>query len=132
VKGRPSVLATSLIAAAALAGPARLESQCETTGTPTVYTTFLPYVVVVKNLVTPAYCLRAAMVNASFCQPRTTTPAPGLFVTTLAATAHTGNTVSPFCEWICTCGSPANPGIRTDGGDGLPVELMDFEIEGWL
>jgi len=28
------------------------------------------------------------------------------------------------CKWVCTCGGT----ITIDGSDGLPVELMEFEV----
>ena len=34
--------------------------------------------------------------------------------------------MSPFCVWNCgVCGT-----IQTTSADGLPVELLEFEIEG--
>ena len=120
----------TLILVGALAAPVGLESQCNTTGSPYVNTSIAPYVTVRKYLTAPANCVRAPVVNASFCQPNITAPPPGPLVVTLSANAHTGNTASPYCAWTCTCGTALNPGVRIDGSDGLPVELMDFSVEG--
>lgn len=62
--------------------------------------------------------------NAGFCFPSATSSA-----STLLASANT-MAASPSCNWVCNCGtaSPAVP-FTIDGGDGLPVELLEFSID---
>ena len=54
--------------------------------------------------------------------------AKGVNTNGLRALANTGLTTMPFCQWQCDCGAGPET-FRIDGGDGLPVELMDFSIE---
>ena len=61
--------------------------------------------------------------NAQFCFP--SDMAMKVSVTFgLQASANLTATTAPFCEWNCDCGT-----ARIDGSDGLPVELLEFEID---
>ena len=76
---------------------------------------------VYKYLATAANCTSIpGAKQASACFPGS----PGSNVTTLVAVARTTST-NPVCSWSCACGN-----VRTDGSDGLPVELLDFDIAG--
>ena len=59
--------------------------------------------------------------NALVCNPGN----PGYSTTLLTAERMVGTTMAQ-CVWTCVgCGT-----VTIDGTDGLPVELMDFSVEG--
>lgn len=116
-----------------LVSPVGVESQCATsitmmTTSPASPPTY-PYVLIRidKMLNMGVNCGGApTMAMADACAELTMA---GL-TTRLRASAYT-NTATPYCNWVCNCGAPPYDMqlIRTDGGNGLPVELMDFGIE---
>ena len=112
-----------LVVTCLLTQPAELEGQC------VVMTTYAPVSIpptisVTKVLSAAGMCTRTMQMNNLGCFPTV----PGMTTAFLIAGASTGAT-NPSCGWLCTCGGvPTN--ISTGPGDGLPVELMDFSIEG--
>ncbi len=104
-----------------MAGVDPARAQCNTTGNPNM-TTFPtgPTIVITKYLTAATTCT-GTVSTALACYPSNGEVVTGL--TFLVASALTA-TVNPVCQWNCGCGT-----VTTDTGDGLPVELMDFEIE---
>jgi len=100
--------------ASALVLPLPARAQCVVTNT--LPSTLTMTVFIVKYLSMSTTCSTTAM-NAFLCSP--TAPA---FVMTLSASAYT-STTNPFCSFNCGCGT-----VTIDGSDGLPVELMDFDV----
>ena len=89
-------------------------------------TTFPPAqpssIIINKFLTTSAFCTPGAD-NAFICRP-----SAAMSTLTLRAQAYPGVTNNPVCSWTCSCdGGPDT--VVIDGGDGLPVELMDFTVE---
>ena len=86
---------------------------------PTSPTSILKYL-----MATPATGCGSPMGMGANCYsfPPPGTMAPPFAFTAVGAIKTTGP--SPFCSWVCNCGT-----ITVDGSDGLPVELMDFSIE---
>ena len=118
-----------------LAGPQGLEAQCGVTMgcIVTNKTTYFypdatsPTFIRISKMLNPAAvnCPDPAM-NAYGCGE-----VPGnANATKLVASALTA-TVAPFCNWVCNCGAGCtSQSISINSqDDGLPVELMDFEIE---
>lgn len=67
--------------------------------------------------------------NNAFCAPSATPPASGVAYSVMSLFASAMNTaVSPFCVWSCTTTMVTGCSQGIDGGDGLPVELLEFEI----
>ncbi len=118
----PILLGSALILISFFAQPLPVESQCMVTNT-VVFpapSPGSPYTVVYKYLNGGYLCNRVASNNVSLCAP-----GPAAIVrTTLTASANTTAT-NPSCQFSCTggCGT-----ITIDRNDGLPVELMEFEI----
>lgn len=104
-----------LILAVLLIQPVELKSQCMVS---TTNSNAGPTAVQVYKILSGSYFCSLTMQNAVFCSPT----AMGNTTAFLLATALTA-TANPSCAWNCACGS-----ITIDGSDGLPVELMDFEI----
>lgn len=75
-----------------------------------------PYNSVQKVLTMATMCTLVMSNNVELCAPMTATP------TTLFGTAYTTAT-NPTCSWICACGT-----VTITGMDGLPVELMEFDV----
>ena len=95
-----------------------MTSQCMIASTQ--MSTFGTTMTVVKVLSTPTTCTRNVN-NAASCNP-----AGPLFTTALFASAMSASTMTMAvsCGWTCGCGT-----VTIDGAtDGLPVELMDFEV----
>ena len=117
----PILLGSVVLLISFFAQPLPVESQCMVTNTVVspAPSPGSPYNVVYKTLNGPYVCNRVASNNASLCAPNLPTAR-----TMLTASANT-TAVNPSCQWYCTggCGT-----ITTDGSDGLPVELMEFEI----
>ncbi len=66
-------------------------------------------------------CTRTASTNADLCDPVGPINANIL----LASAIGPNIAMNPFCGWTCAgCGN-----ITISGNDGLPVELMKFDIE---
>ena len=88
---------------------------------------YATYNVVVKGFVTPPdhFC-EQTMVMSATCDPGTAMTAMNMTVGNVIAYAMT-SAVSPSCAWQCQCGT-STVQITIDGGDGLPVELMGFEV----
>ncbi len=76
---------------------------------------------VFKYLTAPRNCVPAGTVSAA-CGANPSTAAAGDLTAQVTGTQLSG---SPSCQWNCTggCGT-----ITIDTTDGLPVELMDFEV----
>lgn len=121
-KTRHGLLALGL-ATCLLCFPAALQSQCNVASTLTQMA-MASDTTVYKILSAAAFCQSTAM-NAVFCSPT----AGGNTTTFLLANAMS-MTVNPYCHWDCGCGTGSPPDIVIDGNDGLPVELMDFSVEG--
>ena len=109
------LLCFGLVIAGLLVVPQIAYGQCMVTSTNVGTTGGFPYVV--KTLSLSTFCQATSSFNA------TCTPGGGgasnLF---LSATASGPN---PSCQWNCGCGT-----VRIDGTDGLPVELLEFEVDG--
>lgn len=108
-----------------LSGPTAVQSQCaNVAGQMTMTDTATPsFIAITKTLAAAANCMTTAM-NALGCGESPASP----FETMLTASALTG-TMTPYCQWLCTCGGRGTVVVRTDSSDGLPVELMEFAIE---
>jgi hypothetical protein len=63
-------------------------------------------------------------INNASCFPLTA----GQFVGTLSAKATFGAT-NPSCMWMCACAAPGLVPVSINSSDGLPVELLEFEVE---
>ena len=106
--------------------PAAVDSQCAVTMQMTTTFTGTPDLIIITKTLSMAGNCVTAMSNADGCGRA---PAASM-ATMLVASAYT-NTMNPYCSWVCNCGSGyTNENIVTDSSDGLPVELMDFSIEG--
>lgn len=116
-------LTAVLVTVGLLAVPTAVTSQCVVASTMTQMPGSMS-TDVAKILTAPAFCQSTAM-NAAFCSPT----AGGFTTTYLLANAMSA-TMSPFCNWDCACGTGTPPDVVIDGSDGLPVELMDFAVEG--
>ena len=101
--------------------PAGTEAQCAVTFTN--LSTFPSTIVVTKQLSAPATCNLGPQ-NALNCFSGPVGPGPKAYFVASALTA----TMSPSCNWTCTCGSGLIT-VTIDGNDGLPIELMDFSVE---
>lgn len=116
------LLGSTLILISFFAQPLPVESQCMVTNTVSIPapSPTSPYNVVYKYLNGTYQCNRVASNNASLCAPGTA-PLPRTMLTASANTTAT----NPSCQFYCTggCGT-----ITIDKNDGLPVELMEFEI----
>lgn len=114
---RGIALAAVLVALAIQAAPAGAQA-CTVTNT-YVYmgATFNS---VMKTLNGTYVCMYVTGMNASLCAPPATQPRM-----TVTASAAVG-TPMPSCQWTCTggCGT-----VTIDNTDGLPVELMEFDVE---
>lgn len=72
-------------------------------------------------------CTTTAMNNAS-CNKQTVVRRAIEGVNTVGLEAHALSTATaPYCQWQCDCGFGSET-LRIDGGDGLPVELMNFSV----
>lgn len=106
--------------------PSSLEAQppCATNGAPFTGTYTMggnQVNYILKYLTTSATCNLTMSNNVLDCRPN-----PGAAGSTLSATAYS-SAMSPSCQWDCGAGTCT---VTTDGSDGLPVELMDFDIDG--
>ena len=61
--------------------------------------------------------------NAFICSPYSG------FTMTLGAWANT-TYVGAYCNWSCDCGVGSPPHVTINNSDGLPVELLEFEVDG--
>ena len=106
--------------------PLPLGSQCMTAITAMGTSGTPAYVYIGKSATNANTCTLTMFMNAFGCFPGNQFP-PVTGVTgmggMLTASAYTTAT-NPSCGWVCDCGA-----ITIDTGDGLPVELMGFEIE---
>ena len=106
-----------------LAQPVALVAQCAPTG-PAMINTFTPNRSVYYFLTMSGTCMSVANMNVNACFP---TAVPNM--TNIVVASATTMAVMPSCSWTCQCGA-STPTFQIDGNDGLPVELMDFAIEG--
>lgn len=106
-------------------GPAAVHAQCMVTSTfQNTYFTGSTTFFVSKQL-GGTYPCRLTARNARSCNPGVTSSTN---VSYLSATAVVATT-NPFCNWVCDCGGgPTLISINTS--DGLPVELMEFDVNG--
>jgi len=121
VRQSRSWLVVALILVALAVGPVAVQAQCVVTSTN--QSTFAATISVYKILAASGNCRSVGNNNVLACAPG----AVSVTTTFLGASASTGAT-NPFCSWQCTCGVGPPDNIRIDGSDGLPVELMDFEV----
>ena len=114
--------ASILLLSCLLIQPVGLDAQCVTDGSPNV-AMFGTTVVITKYLTAPTTCT-GTVSNAFACLP--SLGEVRTMQTYLGASAQTMMSTNPSCAWNCGCGS-----INTNAAnDGLPVELMDFAVEG--
>ena len=114
------VLTLMMILAALLFQPAPAEAQCGYTMVD--YTYMVGGYDVVKKYVTVS-CMgppTATMATPDLCAPAVAT----VTRMTLTASAMTMLPSPPSCRWACPCGT-----VTIDSSDGLPVELMEFEVD---
>ncbi len=112
-------LVSALTLVCLLALPATVVPQCMVAGTNTGMPGTMTFEVT-KTLSAMYVCSSVfAQMNAVNCSPSS----GGANTTYLTAEAMTATT-NPQCVWTCACGM-----VAIDGGDGLPVELMDFGFE---
>ena len=104
------------------AQPVAVQAQCVTTGGVMVSTPGANTMIAYYNLTAPGMCMSVAANNAA-CFPASTNQT----TTFLSASAMTPVT-NPSCSWTCNCGT-GTQNFSIDSSDGLPVELMDFEVE---
>ncbi|MCP4593715.1 MAG: hypothetical protein GY842_23520, partial [bacterium] len=119
VRQSRSWLVVALILVALVVGPVAVQAQCAVASTN--QTSFPGTIVVTKTLTTSGTCHTVANNNVLACAPG----AASVTTKYLVASASTAAT-NPLCSWQCTCDGSGN--IRIDKTDGLPVELMDFEV----
>lgn len=119
VRQSRSWLVVALILVALVVGPVAVQAQCVVSSTN--QSSFPPTIFVTKTLTTSGACHTVANNNVLACFPAAGTVTT-MFLVASASTAAT----NPSCSWQCTCGGVGN--IRIDKTDGLPVELMDFEV----
>ncbi len=119
VRQSRSWLVVALILVGLIVGPVAVQAQCVVASTN--QSTFGSTISVYKILSTSGNCRSVGNNNVLACAPGSVS----VTTTFLGASASTAAT-NPFCSWQCTCGGVGN--IRIDKTDGLPVELMDFEV----
>ncbi|MCP4527470.1 MAG: hypothetical protein GY833_16375, partial [Aestuariibacter sp.] len=119
VRQSRSWLVVAVILVGLVVGPVAVQAQCVVASTNKQ--TFTSTIVVTKTLTASGKCRSVGNNNVLACAPG----AASVTTTFLAATATTAAT-NPSCSWQCTCTGSGN--IRIDKTDGLPVELMDFEV----
>lgn len=100
-----------------LALPGRVLAQCNVGYTG--MNTYASTIVVYKTLTMITNCA-TTMMNALACFPGSAPAAANI----LSASANTA-TANPSCAWSCGCGT-----VTISGADGLPVELMEFSVDG--
>ena len=122
-KSRPGIalgLALLMILASLVTQPAPVEAQCTVVGSTAFVTSMTNVVYVTLNA---SYsCMVVMMMNVSACGFVGTDTMRAMF-TASAMTTYT----NPSCSWSCTGGACGS--IVADSTNGLPVELMDFEVE---
>ncbi len=119
-----------LILGCLLVHPMPVESACSV-GTPMVMT-YATFRQVKKDLMPASVygCRLNASMNVGFCFPSNMASISNS-ITELSATASLGTT-DVSCSWRCYCNTTMTMSFTAfdiDGGDGLPVELMDFGFE---
>ena len=102
--------------------PAKLDAQCVTNVVSSYTDTVngMNYQFISKSIATTGTCTRTMTNNVIGCGPAGMNPG----INAVWASAYTAAT-SPSCDWVCECGP-----VTIDGSDGLPVELLGFEIDG--
>lgn len=105
--------------------PGSVMGQCVVINTMS-YTTSAPATVfITKTLSSAAMCrVTVSGDGAAQCFPGTM-----YFNTAMLYAVRTGGSPDPFCNWECDCGTGAPPHVTTGTSDGLPVELMEFQID---
>ena len=99
--------------------PGSVKSQCSVASTSA---TVMGNAFSVLKILSAAENCSPTVVNAMTCSPTMATTTTGLFA---RATTMSVATTMVSCAWNCGCGT-----VTTTEADGLPVELMDFSIEG--
>ena len=102
-----------------------IKAQCMVTNTTASMATTMgsPYTEVMKTLNAAYLCSSIGNMNVSLCAP------VGAMIRTMLTASASVGAISPSCMFTCTGGTACAP-ITIDGSDGLPVELMEFSIEG--
>jgi len=104
-----------------LAFPAPASAQCVVTNT-----SVIPYtggVGVRKTLSVVGMCRMVGGMSVNLCFPSPATQPASMLTANASAVA-----VSPVCTFSCSCGVGSET-ITINSSDGLPVELMEFNID---
>ncbi len=131
IRIQPFWLAAVLVLVCALVQPFPVSSQC-VTGMSTMGTTSTPaYIYIQRTFTNATQCHLTMFMNVKACFPGGQTPVgPFTSVTRVngAVTASAFTTATNVsCGWVCMpCGSIVVNGANDD----LPVELMDFSVDG--